>query len=261
MQTSPSLLDRLLDPWPAATWGVSAWIFASLWRRFQSRTAPFNWEAQHSPAAFSASDRRFGTIQVLHNGQPAGNVSVLRFRLTNDSSSDFAGITLSLGYRDGTHILSDAAECPDQNLAIGYTEQFLEAYNRASLGIATDPDIAMCDTQRAYTIPVLNRGESIVVFVFVARSDRAPPQLVVSCPHKGVRLRENHARQRILGAPIEQALVVGLLLGLSSILAYGALSDSAQTLPLALAFLAGALCTLLGALLLLSGRLLLKALA
>ena len=93
---------------------------------------------------------------------------------------------------------------------------------------------------------VLNRRATVDFIALVQVPTGVAPTPIVSCVHKGVRLREQKPKPLLLGVPQVYATWIGFLLGLAAVfvLPWDRLPSTAGIL---IAFMTGAMVMLLGA--------------
>jgi len=212
------MLDFLKTLWnPIATPAgvVIGAVVLQLWRRYLSRMVTVRWSVTHENIALGGHNPDFGNVEILYNGNPAGNrLQACRVEVENESGSqDLSALEVRLEY-DANHaiFLSGGGFVDGDNDWLQWAPNFQAQVNQY---LATQPPPAgdHLFRRRDYLIPVFNRGAK-AIFVFLVRSDVPLPNLRVYCQHLTVRLRHQPQRPMLLGVVQSHAGIVGAIAGL-----------------------------------------------
>jgi len=169
--------------------------------------------------AFATEDFGWGKVEILYNGQPAGNLHIVNVQIVNDSQSDLTDLELDVQMSEGTRVLRSAAQVAGTvNLlpfAGAYAAMLVEAGKRS----LTAAELATWARRSDFRVPVLNRGGITDLRYLVTRTDFATPTVSVHCNHPGVRVRHEPPAQQYWGVNQTRASLTGLLVGLAAVTA------------------------------------------
>jgi hypothetical protein len=218
MSEGASLLQRLLDPLPAAVWAIAGWVLAQFWRRYRARIVVLTWEAQHQALAVSTQDARFGTIQVLYNGEQVHNLFFTRIAVQNQSNADLTDLDLNIVFNDGTTIFIAHGAVEGSANALPFAEPFASEADRFMKLPADDPNrpaiAAGLLRRRDFRVPVLNRRGSLTIGMLVQAPPGKQPFVHLASDSRGVRLQFQVPQHLIFGVERKLAALTGLLLGI-----------------------------------------------
>jgi hypothetical protein len=192
-------------------------VVGHLWTRYRRRLATLRWTVHGQPIAFATEDFGWGKVEILYNGQPAGNLHIINVQVVNDSQIDLTEVELDVQMSEGTNVLRSAAQVQGTvNLlpfAGGYATMLAAAGERA----LTAGELATWTRRSDFRVPVLNRGGIVDLRFLVTRADFATPTASVHCNHAGVRVRPERPAQQLWGVNQARASLVGLFVGLVAV--------------------------------------------
>ena len=184
-----------------------------LWHRYLQRMVTLRWSVTHETLAMGGDNPTWGRIEILHNGQPVGNLlQWCRVEVENESGShDLENVTVRLQYDSaGTTILNGGGSLEGSDQWLPLSTSFADEVNRY-LAKSPDDQPASLDLhrRRAFRIPVLNRGAK-AIFLFLVRPDVPNPTLQVYCEHLHVRIKHRPERPMVFGVVQSHASWTGL---------------------------------------------------
>jgi hypothetical protein len=228
------------------------------WRRFQERMITLRFSAQHTSLARSSNDLFGDTLQVLYRGEEVKALYVTEARIRNDSKTDLENVTVTLEYKNGEQYYGGSGSLEGNPNTVPFSSSFQIIVSRfldRKSDEGPSPDLGYIQRIREFTIPVLNRGSS-VVFNFLTHSDQTPYMYAV-CVHKGVRVVEEKNSPKILGVSIGLAAFSGIAVGaLLMAISYPFITSVGW--GIIVAFLVGILATLIGAVFILLIKMILR---
>ena len=217
MSEEKTLLERLLDPGPAALWASAGWMIAQFWRRYRARMVVLRWQAGHQPLAVSAQDALFGTIEVRYNGNPVHNLFFTTIDLQNQSNIDLADIDLNIVFQDGTIIYMAHGGVQGSANALPFADPFASDFDRFMKLPANDPNRsaigAILTRRRDFRVPILNRGGVLKIVMLVQAIPGAQPFVNLACDAQGVRLQFQGPQKLLFGVEQNLATLTGLTIG------------------------------------------------
>jgi hypothetical protein len=245
----------------AAVWAVAGWVFAQFWRRYRARTVVLTWQAHHEALAVSTQDARFGTIQVLYNGEQVDNLFFTRISVQNQSNTDLTDLDVNIVFNDGTTIFIAHGGVEGSVNALAFAEPFASEVDRFMKLPDDDPNrqaIASGLSQRRdFRVPVLNRGGSITIGMLVQTLPGEQPFVHLASDTRGLRLQFQVPQHLIFGVERKLAALTGLLLGVL-IIAGLLISPMSAAAAAFTAFAVGCVTAALGAGIVRGGRWLLR---
>jgi len=263
MQKLIEFFNTIWDPAATTAGAIAAALATHLWRRFRRRLVPLRWSANHQLVAGAGTDATLGTVEVRHNNVVVNHLQLVSVQLENASSIDQKDLTIQFSYVNGPRFLGGGGSLRGSLAALPWGDAFQENIDAL---LALNPDevneeyITYFNTRRDLKIPVLNRG-TVADFVFLIDvPEGCVPELLASCDHVGVRLVHEPPRQILWGVPVNQALAVGLFVGIALAVVLPVFGAAGTALSLA-AFGVGAFVTIIGVLVVKLGRLLVRLLS
>ena len=186
--------DHLLATGVGAAIGALA---VKLWQRYLQRMVTIRWSVTHETLAAGGDDPRWGRVEILYNGNPAGTLlQWCRVEIENESGSrDLSDVVVSLQYdQPEPEILSGVGSLEGGNQGFSWTPMFTaELTSYFELPVADRPPSTDIFRRRDFVIPVLNRGAK-AIFLFLVRPNISNQTLRVHCEHLSVRLKHRPTR-------------------------------------------------------------------
>lgn len=199
-------------------------ITTHLLSRFRKRLIHLPWTFNVQAFARSATGPGLGRIEITHNGQPAENLFVATAQVTNESMQDVSDLELAVGLRDESIFLQHSARVKESLKFLDYSDDYakrIDQYGRTPQEERTRADLDFIMTNREFSVPALNRGQSIVLWFLIHAPTGVYPMLLLSTEHVGVKLRQRPPRKETWGVRDDYAAAVGLLVGLIGIISLG----------------------------------------
>lgn len=244
------LIERFTDPFPAALWAAVGAFFTHLWRRYRNRMTVLRWQAWHKAVAVSATDNRFGKIEVLYNNSPVHNVLFCTIEVENESSSDLANLDINVVFQDETTIYMSHGTVQGSMNELPFTSSFSLDLNKLLALPQSDPAygplLDRLSRRRDYRVPVLNRGGKLTIALLVQALPSKTPFVHLGCDYPGVKLLAQGPRQLFFGVDMNLAALMGFIVGVALVIYIGTTTLGSLTIAVA-AFLIGSLGVMIGA--------------
>jgi hypothetical protein len=175
--------------------------------KMTSRMSSVTYSVSTSKMGETATNDIHGKIEVRHRDQMLPNFYFSRVKIQNYSNEDLERIRVLFYVGDGVLILSDFIRYEKEVRLIPYTEDYK--------AIIANPQNPLLFTRREYEIPVLNRGQSIILeLTMTHRTDVGFPYLHASMVHKGAELVEKPYTTEFLGISIRRTLPWAIIIGI-----------------------------------------------
>ena len=146
--------DHLLATGVGAAIGVLA---AKIWQRYLQRMVTIRWSVTHETLAAGGDDPRWGRVEILYNGNPAGNLlQWCRVEIENESGSrDLSDVVVSLQYdQPEPEILSGGGSLEGGNQGFSWTPMFTaKVTSYFDLPVADQPPSTDIYRRRDFVIP------------------------------------------------------------------------------------------------------------
>ena len=174
--------------------------------KIKSRISFVTYSVSTSKLGETANNAIHGKIEVRHRDQVLPNFYFSRVRVQNISNSDLEGIKILFYVGDGVLILSDFIRYENEVRIIPYTVEYI--------AVVEKNDSPLFFARREYDIPVLNRGQSIVLeLTMTHRAEIGFPYLRASMVHKGAKLVEKPYTMEFHGVSIKRTLPWAIIIG------------------------------------------------
>ena len=191
-------------------------VVVQLWRQYLQRMVTVRWSVTHTTLAAGGDNPTWGRIDILHNGQPAGNLlQWCRVEIENESGSrNLSNVVVRLQYdQHGPEILSGGGTLEGSNQWLPWTLPFQAEVDRyIAIDVAERPTTTDLTRRRDFVIPVLNRGAK-AIFLFLVKPNVSNPTLRVYCDHLNVLLKHRPERPMIFDVVQAHARWTGLGVG------------------------------------------------
>jgi hypothetical protein len=177
--------------------------------KIKSRISLVTYSVSTSKLGETANNTIHGKIEVRHRDQILPNFYFSRVRVQNISNSDLEGIRILFYVGDGVLILSDYIRYENEVRVIPYTAEYAAVIEKS--------DSPMFFARREYNVPVLNRGQAIVLeLTLTHRAELGFPYLYASMVHKGAKLVEKPYTIEYHGVSVKRtfpwAIIIGVIL-------------------------------------------------
>lgn len=169
----------------------------------------------------SADDDVFGNVRVQWKETPVRNLWVHTVELENSTTTDLADVDLHFHAESGTFILSERAVVVGQPRPLDWSPIFA-ARMELNGDKPSESQTREYFSNREYRVPVFNRSQRInVALLCTHANDDSPPNIDISTPSKGVRLKRLRSPfvilKPIFGVPIPIATRRGLLCAVAAV--------------------------------------------
>jgi hypothetical protein len=203
------LLDsRALVSVLSAVGGALFWNFVALYR---GRVRVLEYTVTHERVGVSAEDAIFGNVAVTWQGQPVINLFVSTVMLENNTSSDYTALKFKV-YTGSTFLLTERREIAGSTYLPVHTDEYMASVMVAAESVPTPLQQQIYWHSREYSVPVLNRGQRVVLtYLTTIPNATDSPAVWVDMLHSGVTLRFRPSLPQIHGVPIRMALPIGLV--------------------------------------------------
>lgn len=172
-----------------------------------SRMSLVTYSVSTSKMGETTNNTIHGKIEVRHKDQLLPNFYFSRIKIQNISNADLEQIRLLFYVGDGVLILSDFIRYEKEVRLIPYTNEYK--------AILADPQNPLLFSRREYDIPILNRGQSILLeLTLTHRPNVGFPYLHASMVHKGAKLIEKPYTLEFFGVSIRRTLPWAIILGI-----------------------------------------------
>ncbi|MGV3707597.1 MAG: hypothetical protein ACO1Q7_02070 [Gemmatimonas sp.] len=190
-----------------------------------AKRSRFSYTVRHDRIAFAADDAIFGTVRVLWNDRAVSNLYYSVLELHNDSLKDFEKIEVRV-FTNNARLLTDTAGLAGSSYAIDWADSYKQRLKVAEGTDATIGQIQAHNSERVYTIPVMNRGQ-VVKFTYLVEALESSPSIWMDTVHTGVKLRYGASPELFWGVSQGWAVVVGILMSAGIVVTCLRLTDSA----------------------------------
>lgn len=201
------LLDsRVLLSALSAVAGALFWNFVALHR---ARVRVLAYVVTHDRVGFSVNDAIFGNVAVTWQGQPVTNLFVSTVTVENKTSSDYTGLSFKV-YTGTTLLMTERSEIKGSTYIPIHTDAFLASVHVPQGQAPTALQQQIYWHSREYSVPVLNRGQSVVLtYLTTVPNATDAPAVWVDTLHPGITLQYKPNIPQIHGVPVRIALPVG----------------------------------------------------
>lgn len=204
----PDTPDRLL--WPTVTFILGAFI-THVWNKFRTRTTVLRYYVFHNFFGSTVTDPKLGSVKVMYGETEVKNLYVSTVTLSNDSGRDLADLVVNVVSDPDSGIIASHGRNQGSLNDLPFTPQFA-----ATLATADKTkDYTATLHRRDYTLPVLNRGDEILVTLLITNFKGNQPFLTVGCDKPGVKLQFAIKKEQFLGEPRDTTAVLGALIVLA----------------------------------------------
>ena len=220
------IIEKLL-PW------IGGAIGGSLLTVLRNRRALLTYNVSHQKIGMTADDEIHGKVEVTYRGSVVHNLYLSVVTIKNHSFRDLEDLDLKT-FRGGNDIslLTEQTHIEGTIEFVDLTKEYMDRIEKDSdwekmifeAGTQDedankkrlDADAGFRHGQRHYTVPVLNRGQTIRLTYLVAAAPNTSPFINVTTQTKGVRIKEKpypQAISHLWGVPIVHAAIVGIVAG------------------------------------------------
>ena len=218
-------------------------ILTHLWARFRARMTVIRYQIHHLYLAVAQNSPIFGNLRVLLNEVEYHNLYFSTITFANDTARDFKDLDINIAAMPRTEILGAYGKTASSVNYLAFTDAFNAHVNEAKKGNQTALDLVR--TRRDFRVPVMNRGDNILITLLTTHLDAQQPALQVACDHFGVRLKLAPAVEQFWGEPRDRSAFLGLAIAFLLCWPVLVLVQGKVAAVLLAAFL-GAICLLFG---------------
>lgn len=254
MEQQPNAIDNFFDALPHAkviaftAGAICTAVITTLFRRFQNRIVRLNSKITHIRIGQASKDVFGGEVKVTFKDKPVQGLYLTEVSITNTTIVDIDVINIALEYKNGEQIYGATAEVLGHPTPLTFSDEFQRKVDKliesGNVNVETSPDYKYIARVREFKIPVLNRGEKVVLNVLT--HSELLPHLFISCMHKGVCITEEKEALRLFTIPIQTASLFGLTFCAFLLLIFYSYIPSVGWASL-IAFTSGSTCAIIGA--------------
>lgn len=194
----------------------------------RNRRALLTYTVSHYRIGITATDPAFGDIRVTVGGEEMTNVYITNIEVMNRSIKDLKSLVLKTSAGANCSLLNGRAIIKDSIETLSLTQEYI-----AESGIE-DPNSTplqkqLQHNQRWYAVPVLNRGQSILITYLLNCGPSIEPFALASCQSAGIVLKQKSYEPpttHVWGVPIKLAAYVGLIFLIAAIIVISLTIDS-----------------------------------
>jgi hypothetical protein len=187
-------------------------LFGNLIAVLRNRIKTLEYTASHDRIAFSANDAVFGSIQVIWQGHGVTNLYTSRVELHNKTDHDLVNLKVKVYTNDDTLVFGERTEIPGTTHVLKFTEEFSKVLKVPVGEKPSEQQFKTYNHTREYLVPVLNRGQRVVMTYLTTTPDGATgPSVWLDLLHPGVRVQYRIIVPQVHGVPLRIALTLGLI--------------------------------------------------
>jgi hypothetical protein len=196
---------------------VAGGFIGNLVAVLRGRVKTLEYTVAHDRIALSADDAIFGSIQVIWQSHNVTNLFTSRVELANQTGSDLTDLKIKV-YTGTTLLLGQRTEIPGTTHILKFTDDFEGQLRIAPGRTPTAEQFNLYNHSREYLVPVLNRGQRVVLtYLTTVPSGTEGPSVWLDTLHKGVRVRYQPLVPQVHGVPIKIAVAVGLAAAIATL--------------------------------------------
>lgn len=243
------MIELLNNPWLlGAASGLGGGLVTILVTKIVAKRGLFTYNVWHDRVAVATDDAAFGTVRILWNEEPVGNLFLSTVELRNESLRDFTDVTVRVWSSNST-LLSERTEISGSTHSLRWADEFAMMLALPPGAEPTEVQRRLWNSQREYLLPTMNRGQVVRIAILNSVRGADWPELTLEILHPGVKVRHREVPQQFLGVPQPAAALTGTLSGIL-VVALIATSIESVTLAAILAYSYGVAVLIPGALIL-----------
>lgn len=178
---------------------------------YRNRIKLIEYTVTHDRVGLSADDAIFGSVRVTWQGQDVTNLYTSTVTIQNTTLNDYTDLKIKV-YTGNTLLLTERAEIAGTTYIPRFTDEYLQAIHIPEGVSPTAEQIDLYRHQREYRIPVLNRGQRVIMhYLTSVPTSNEGPAVWVDMLHPNAQVAFRPIAQQIHGVPIKLALPLGLL--------------------------------------------------
>jgi hypothetical protein len=187
-------------------------LIMHLWARFKNRTSLLKYTVWHQYLGGSLENSPFGSVKLLYNDRPMESLYMSTVTLSNASNKDLANLEVNVKCDPNSAIMISRAITKASQNELEFTEKYKAVIDEKDVQKAH-----LIFGRRDYSVPVLNRQDSVEVSLLITNIKRLQPVIKVDCDHPGVGMTFAAPQPEIWGESISQSAVLGTLIALGSL--------------------------------------------
>ncbi len=197
--------------------GLAGVITAWITQRVLNKRGLFSYFVTHNRVGITTEDTTFGNVSVTWNGSSIRHLFFSIIELTNNSLNDYENVIIRT-YTDNTTLLSESTQIIDTPNILEWSEKFKKQLHVEEGATATPAQNEIYNSQREYLIPVFNRSQKINISYLNSANSEETPSIWLSATVKGVKVKFRQPVPLILGESQPLAALVGVVIGLLSLI-------------------------------------------
>ena len=177
----------------------------------RARIRTLEYCVNHDHVAFSANDAIFGSIQVTWQNHNVTNLFSSRVELENRTGKDLTDLKIKVFTTD-TLMLGERTEITGTTHVLKFTPEFAQQLAVPAGATPTQQQFTLYNHNREYLVPVLNRGQRVVMtYLTTVPIAGQGPAVWLDMLHPGIRVQYRAVVPQIHGVPTRTAIAIGLL--------------------------------------------------
>jgi hypothetical protein len=190
---------------------IGGTLIGSVLSALRGRLKVIEYTVAHDRVGMSADDAIFGSVRVTWQSVDLTNLYSSVVIVENSTSTDFTNLKLKV-YTGDTSLLNERTEIPGTTYILKYTPEFAASIAVPAGTTPTDAQFDLFRHNREYIVPVLNRGQRLVLhYLSTVPNSTTGPSVWVDLLHQGAQISFRPLLQQVHGVPIKIALPLGLL--------------------------------------------------
>lgn len=196
---------------------VGGGLVGNLIAVLRSRVKTLEYTVHHDRVGFSADDQVFGSIRITWQNHDVTNLFSSRVTLENQTGKDFTNIKVKV-YTGDTLLLGERTEIPGTTYILKWTDDFQQQLRVPPGETPSEQQFTTYNHSREYTVPVLNRGQRVVMtYLTTVPAGGQGPFVWLDMLHEGAKVQHRQVVPEVHGVPIRLALSVGLVVCILSL--------------------------------------------
>jgi hypothetical protein len=200
-------------------------VFTRILGYAQSRIRVVEYYVGHERVAMAAKDSIFGNVSVTWQGHEVDNLFMSTVTIVNTSGKDYSDIEFCV-YTQEAKLLNQYTEIAGTSYNIEFTEKYNDFIKVGDGGEPTAEQFAKYHHRREFLIPVFNRGSRAVMRFLTTVPNNGNPVILVDSSKEGVSAKFMIDEQKILNAPANKSIGLGVFLSLLVMILVGFSQES-----------------------------------
>jgi hypothetical protein len=185
----------------------------------RNRLRTLEYRVFHDRVAFAADDTTFGNVRVTWNDKEVRNLFVCTAVLDNSTSKDYSDLKVKVYTGNDSLLLTQYVELVGTTCIPQFTDEFKKAVHLDDGQQPTEQQINIYHHSREFLIPILNRGQKLLVrFLVTAPNAPQGPAIWMESLHPGLKLKYAPNHNQILGVSVKITVPMAISISLLTFL-------------------------------------------